>query len=53
MFATTKIFLDYFEMSSLDELPTLLEIRDLDKINQELDLGEEGKDGETSESQGE
>lgn len=38
MYATTKIFLDYFNLKSLDELPTLSEIRDLDKVNAELDL---------------
>jgi segregation and condensation protein B len=39
-YATTKNFLDYFNLSSLDELPTLSEIKDLDKINEELDLEE-------------
>lgn len=38
MYATTRQFLDYFDMKSLDELPTLAEIRDLDKINEELAL---------------
>jgi len=41
MYATTKEFLDYFNLSSLDELPTLSEIRDLDSINEELQLGEQ------------
>jgi segregation and condensation protein B len=40
MFATTRKFLDYFNLKNLDELPTLPEIRDLDKINQELNLGQ-------------
>ena len=31
MYATTKIFLDYFGLSGLDQLPTLSEIKDLDK----------------------
>ena len=39
-YATTKNFLDYFNLSSLDELPTLSEIKDLDKVNEELDLEE-------------
>lgn len=39
MYATTKTFLDYFNLKTLDELPTLSEIRDLDKINAELELG--------------
>ncbi|MFT7688680.1 MAG: segregation and condensation protein B [Candidatus Azotimanducaceae bacterium] len=41
IYATTKTFLDYFDLSSLDELPTLSEIKDLDKMNEELDLGME------------
>jgi segregation and condensation protein B len=36
MFATTKQFLDYFNLKSLQELPPLSEIRDLDKLNPEL-----------------
>ena len=38
IYATTKQFLDYFNLKSLDELPPLSEIRDLDQINGELDL---------------
>jgi len=38
MYATTKTFLDYFNLKTLDELPALSEIRDLDKINAELAL---------------
>ena len=41
MYASTKQFLDYFNLSSLDELPTLSEIKDLDKVNEELDLDDE------------
>ena len=42
LYATTKAFLDYFNLKSLDELPSLMEIRDLDKISAEMDLqGEE------------
>ena len=41
MYATTRIFLDYFNLSSLEELPTLSEIRDLDAVNEELDLQDE------------
>ncbi len=39
MYATTREFLDYFNLKSLDELPTLVELRDLDTMNAELDLG--------------
>jgi len=38
MYATTRQFLDYFNLKSLDEMPTLAELRDLDHINAELDL---------------
>ena len=38
MYATTKEFLDYFGLKSLENLPTLADVRDLDKINQELPL---------------
>ncbi len=38
LYATTKQFLDYFNMKSLEELPTLAEIKDLEDINPELDL---------------
>ena len=36
MYGTTRAFLDYFNLKSLDELPTLAELRDLDKIHPEL-----------------
>lgn len=36
MYATTKSFLDYFNLKSLNELPALAAIRDLDTLNQEL-----------------
>jgi segregation and condensation protein B len=39
MFGTTREFLDYFGLKSLDELPSLAELRDLDKLNVELELG--------------
>lgn len=38
LYATTRGFLDYFNLKSLDELPTLSEIQDLDNLNNELDL---------------
>ena len=41
IYATTRTFLDYFDLSNLDELPTLSEIKDLDKVNEELDLEED------------
>ncbi len=38
LLATTKEFLNYFGLMSLDDLPTLSEIKDLDSINRELEL---------------
>lgn len=38
LYATTHDFLDYFDLKSLEELPTLSELRDLDKLNEELQL---------------
>lgn len=43
MYATTRAFLDYFNLKSLDELPTLADIRDLDRLSPELDLGIAGQ----------
>lgn len=40
LYGTTKEFLDYFNLKSLDQLPTLAEIRDLDTIHPELALDE-------------
>jgi segregation and condensation protein B len=42
MYATTRQFLDHFGLTSLDQLPSLGEIRDLDDINPQLGL--EGDD---------
>lgn len=38
LYATTREFLDYFNLKSLEELPPLAELRDIDSINAELDL---------------
>jgi segregation and condensation protein B len=38
LYASTREFLDYFNLKTLDELPTLGELKDLDKFNAELDL---------------
>lgn len=42
MFGTTKEFLDYFNLKSLDELPTLAELKNLDSFHPELDLEGDG-----------
>ena len=41
MFATTKTFLDYFNLKSLQDLPPLSEINELDNSDSELSLDEE------------
>ncbi|RFA27745.1 SMC-Scp complex subunit ScpB [Alkalilimnicola ehrlichii] len=38
MFGTTRKFLDYFNLKNLDDLPSLIELRDLEEIHMELDL---------------
>lgn len=38
LLGTTKKFLDYFNLKSLDELPTLAEIKDIDNLEPELEL---------------
>ena len=37
LYATTRHFLDHFNLKSLNELPTLAELRDLDEISAELE----------------
>lgn len=41
MFATTKQFLDYFNMKSLQELPPLAEVKELDRGSQEFDSADD------------
>ena len=53
MYATTRVFLDYFNLKNLDELPSLAEIRDLDKINEELELIESSEDSTKDEPEAE
>ncbi len=47
LIATTKEFLDYFNLKKLSELPSLAEIKDFDQMNPDLfegiDMGEAGK----------
>ncbi|MGJ8662260.1 MAG: SMC-Scp complex subunit ScpB [Marinicella sp.] len=49
MLGTTKSFLDYFNLSSLQELPNLSEIKDIDTLEQELDFAELKQDSENNE----
>lgn len=47
LYGTTRNFLDYFNLRSLDALPTLAELRDIDEIEPELALNV-NPDGETA-----
>lgn len=52
MYASTRAFLDYFNLKNLDQLPTLAEIRDFDTLTAELGfepLPELSPDAETTE----
>lgn len=40
LLGTTRLFLDYFNLKSLNELPTLAEIKDLDDFEPQLDLND-------------
>ncbi len=40
MYATTRQFLDYFNLKTLDQLPALADIRDLETLNSELGFSE-------------
>lgn len=51
LYATTREFLDYFNLKSLDDLPTLAEIRDIDSLNAVLDLDIDSAGTEESEPQ--
>lgn len=55
LFGTTKVFLDYFNLSSLDDLPSLAEIKDMDSFEPEFDFEGEpgaGADSEATEEPG-
>lgn len=44
MYATTRRFLDYFNLQNLDDLPPLAELRDLDSLSAQLALDNVGAD---------
>ena len=55
MFGTTKAFLDYFNLKSLDDLPSLAELTDIESLRIQLDLptvgdgtGEDKPEGEAA-----
>ena len=43
MYATTRQFLDYFNLTSLDQLPPLSDIRDLEEIGREIEQNMQGE----------
>jgi len=45
LLGTTREFLDYFGLRSLEELPPLAELKAMGDINLQLDLAKEGSDG--------
>ena len=59
MYGTTRQFLDYFSLKTLDELPSLAELRDLNEIGRELELdlsdipGLQVENGDATEEQAE
>lgn len=40
LYSTTKEFLNYFNLKSLEELPALSELKDIDAINEQLNLSQ-------------
>ncbi len=48
MYATTRQFLDYFNLKSLDQLPPLAEIKELDNLSGELSLENPQSEGGNS-----
>lgn len=46
MYATTKMFLDYFNLESLDQLPTLEEIQEIADANHALELEDKSEEGD-------
>ena len=50
VYATTKMFLDYFNLSTIEQLPSLAELKDFDDMNadlfkgKEIDQGGEGRE---------
>ena len=49
MYATTRQFLDYFNLKSLDQLPPLAEIKELDNLSEELALESPAPGNESAE----
>jgi segregation and condensation protein B len=50
LYATTRQFLDYFNLESLEELPSLRELADIDSLTPELDLQGNNQSSDTDQS---
>ena len=48
LYGSTQQFLDYFNMKSLDEMPSLAELKDLDLMHPELELPRPQTDNKSS-----
>ena len=53
MLGTTKVFLDDYNLSSLQELPSLAEIKDIETLEQELKFNEPKNDESQNEESNE
>jgi len=51
LYGTSKTFLDYFNLKSLEDLPTLAELKDLDQIHRELDLDIDNTEAQADQQQ--
>lgn len=51
MFGTTKEFLDYFNLKSLQDLPSLAEIKDIETLMPELDFESKASDAHSQNTQ--
>jgi len=51
MYGTTRQFLDYFNLDSLDQMPSLEDIQDIDKLYPEMELKLSMKSDATEDSQ--
>tara|TARA_R110001592_G_scaffold126336_1_gene337400 strand:+ start:12602 stop:13450 length:849 start_codon:yes stop_codon:yes gene_type:complete len=50
MYATTRQFLDYFSLKTLDQLPALADIRDLETLNAELGFSDPATEAESDDA---
>lgn len=51
LYATTRHFLDYFNLKSLEQLPALGELKDIDSLNESLELADANLAEESNEAE--